>query len=180
MVPFNFHEFHFVMSRTMKEKLKNLDIYKKAGNLSGLIVKVLSVLTPAVRREHQWGKQRMSQYRSVSNDTEEIREHVHVYFPENVYREVKLMHADLNFFSIAQLIRGLLEFFLGLMEEYGDNVYQILEKLFSRWAKDAEKNRLTLSQYIRQLWRIIQHIPPQNRFINIYNQEFSPFWKIRL
>jgi hypothetical protein len=64
------HEFHFIITRSMKKCLKNLDIFtsstlEQCSNLSGIIVKVLSEFAPILKREHKWGKQRMSQYMCV-------------------------------------------------------------------------------------------------------------------
>jgi hypothetical protein len=174
------HEFHFVITRNMKKSLKNLDIFRGFRSLSGIIVKVLSLLAPVVKREHKWGEQRMSRYKPVSDNPDEIREHVHAYLPANLYRELKLIHQDLNFFSIAQILRDFLEVFLGLVEEYGDNILQELESMYKQWEKEIGKTRLTLRQYLRQLWKIVQHIPGKNRLLNVYDDHFSPFWILRL
>ena len=116
----------------------------------------------------------------VSGDPDEIREHAHVYFPEDEYRRLKLMHQDLNYFSIAQLLRSFLKFFIDLVKEYGENVYQKLKKWFNQWNEENNKNRLTLREFVRQLWKIIRHIPDQNRLVNVYNGQYSPFWVFRL
>jgi hypothetical protein len=133
-----------------------------------------------MRREHEWGKQRMSRYMLVNNDTDMKREHVHVYIPGSLYRQMKLLHQDLNFYSIAQLVRGLLEFYLTLVEEYGDDIFNQLKKVFMQWKREGEKTRLSQHEFLRQLWRIIQHLPGKNRLINIYNNQFAPFWIFRL
>ena len=57
------HEYHFVMDSCMKEKLQALNVNKGARGLSGVIVKVLLLLVPVIRKKHKWGKQRMSRYR---------------------------------------------------------------------------------------------------------------------
>ena len=174
------HEFHFVIARSMKKSLKKLDIFKGFRSFSGIIVKILSLLAPIVKREHNWGKQRMSRYMYVSFNPDEKREHVHAYLPVDLYRELKLIHQDLNFFSIAQILRVFLEVFLGLVDEYGDNVLQELERMYKQWEKETNKTRLTLCQYLRQLWKIVQHIPGKNRMLNVYDNHFSPFWILQL
>ena len=95
---------------------------------------------------------------------------------KNVYRQLKLIHQDLNFYSIAQLLRGFLEFFLDMEKEYGDGVLQELQKISKQWNNEDKENRLTLCEFIRQLWKIIQHFPGQEKLINIYNKQFSPVW----
>ena len=170
------HVFHFVMNRGMKKDLRNLDMFEKKGSLSGVIVKIFSLLTPLIKREHKWGEQRMSRYLPICNDPDEVREHVHVYFPGEVYRQLKLIHQDLNVYSIAQLLRGFLGFFLALVKKYGNNVFQELKKLFEQWKNEDGKNRLTPREIVRQLLLIIQHFSGKNRLINIYDRQFSPFW----
>ena len=170
------HVFHFVMDRGMKKTLKNLDIFKKSGSLSGVIVQIFSILAPLIKKEYKWGEQRVSRYLPVCNDPDEIREHVHVYFPGEVYRQLKLIHQDLNVYSIAQLARGFLGFFLVLVKKYGNNVFQELRRLFKQWKEEDSKIRLTLRQIVRQLLLIIQHFSGKNRLINIYDRQFSPSW----
>ena len=170
------HVFHFVVDREMKKNLKNLDMYEETGCLSGVIVKIFSLLAPLIKKEHKWGKQRVSRYLPVCDDPDEIREHVHVYFPGKVYRQLKLIHQDLNVYSIAQLVRGFLRFFLDLVNGYGNNVLHELKRLFKQWKEEDSKTRLTPRQTVRQLLQIIQHFSGKNRLINIYDRQFSPSW----
>ena len=174
------HEFHFIMDSNMKGELKDLKAYKEVGSLSGVIVKILLLLIPVLEREHKWGEQRFSKYRLVNEDPEIERTSVHAYMPDSMYRRLKLMHSDLNFYSIAQLTRGLLLFFLDLVKEYGDGVYNELRNIFKNWKMVDEKNKLTPWKFIRQLVKILQHLPAQNRLVNIYGGQFSPFWIFRL
>ena len=171
------HEFHFIITRSMKKCLNNLDRF---SNLSGIIVKVLSLLAPILKREHKWGKQRMSHYMPVCDNPDEIREHVHAYLPEGLYRELKLLHQNLNVFSIAQIVREFLGIFLGLYEKYGNHVFKELEKMYRQWDKETSKTGLTLRQYLRQLWKVLQHISGENRLVTVYNSHFSPYWTLRL
>ena len=116
----------------------------------------------------------------VSKNPDEMREHVHAYLPVDLYRELKLIHQDLNFFSIAQILRGFLEVFLALVEKFGDNILQELKSMYKQWEKEAGKTSLTLRQYLRQLRIIVQHIPGENRLLNLYDDHFSPFWIFKL
>ena len=164
----------------MKNSLMDLELYKKTGNLSGVITRIISLIASIVKREHKWGEQRNSRYLPVCSDPDEVREHVHAYLPGKMYRELKLMHTDLNIYSIAQLLRGFLRFFLDLVKEYGNKTIDVLQKLFRRWNKEKERTSLTLREVIRQLKRIIRHLPDQTGLINIYCKNFSPFWIFRL
>jgi len=176
----NVHDFHFVIDRETKKKLNSLDLFKKPKSLSGIMVRILQLLTPVIGKEHKWGKQRFSKYMAVCDNPKEIREHVHMYVPDELYRELKLLHQHLNFYSIAQLVRALVNFFLGLVEVYKNEVLQELEKIFARWRSEDAETRLTPRKFIRQLWKIIRFLPGKNRLVTVYNGEYSPFWVLRI
>ena len=174
------HDFHFVMDRGMKGRLAGLNLWRDCKGLSGVIVNILKVLSPLVRQEHRWGEQRKSRYKAVCPDPDEVREDMHVYLPEELYRELKLLHQDLNFFSIAQMVREFLEWFLGFVDGCAGDALTELEAMFSQWAEVEKDSKLTLCEYLRQLLRIIQHLPGKNRLVNIYNKDYSPFWIMRM
>jgi hypothetical protein len=174
------HDFHLIMDRKTKGRLADLNLWRDCRGISGVIVNILKEISPVVKQEHQWGEQRMSRYKAVCSDPDEVREHMHVYLPEELYRELKLLHQDLNFFSIAQMVREFLEWFLGFVAECKGDALTELKKIFSQWAEEEKNSRLTLRGYLRQLFRIIRHLPGKNRLVNIYNKDFSPFWIMRM
>ena len=180
MVLSQLHEFHFVLDRGMRKELMGLELYKRTGNLSGVIAKILILIGPVIKREHKWGEQRESRYLPVCEDPDEVREDVHAYLPVGFYRELKLMHADLNYYSIGQMVRDFLRFFLDLVKVYGENVFAELRKLFKRWKNENGNGRLTPREILRPLWRIIRHLPGQTGLITLHCSDFSPFWIFRL
>ena len=180
MTELSLHDFHCVLDRNMKERLRDLDIFKPARGVSGIVVRILQVLIPVIRKELKWGEQRMSKYMNVCDDPDVVRDHVHVYVPDGLYRELKLLHQGLNFYSIAQFVRGLLDWFLRFVEGCEGDILQELQKLFASWAAVKKETRLTLKGYMRQLFTIIQHLPGKNRLIALYNQNYSPFWVLRV
>jgi hypothetical protein len=174
------HEFHFVLSRSMREKLKNLSVFKTPMGFSKTVAKILEVLRPVIKVEHKWGEQRMSRYGCVSDDPDEPRDHVHSYLEEDVYRELKLIHQDLNFYSIGQIVRMFLDFFLELVKEHGKNVFSFLARNYKRWEKDAEEFRLTSREAARQLIDILPRIEGGNGNLTIYDHTFTPLYFLRL
>ena len=121
----------------------------------------------------------MSRYKAVCPNPDEVREHMHVYLPERLYRELKLLHQDLNFFSIAQMVREFLAWFLEFVDGCTGDAISELKTIFSQWAENEKNSRPTLCGYLRQLFRIIRHLPAGNRLVNIYDKDFSPFWIMR-
>ena len=180
MAVLKLHDFHLMMDVGMKGELMDLDIFREVGSLSGTIVKILRLISPVIRREHKWGDQRESRYMRVCEDPNEVRDEVHAYLPENLYRELKLLHADLNVYSIAQLLRGFLRFFLFMVGEFGADVYRELKRLFKSWKDLERKERLTPGRLKRQLGLILLHLTGKNRLVNVYSDDFSPFWIFRL
>jgi hypothetical protein len=174
------HDFHFIMDWEMKGRLRDLKFFRDSRGLSGIVVDILKMLSPVVKREHRWGEQRMSRYKAVCADPDEVRESVHVYIPEKLYRELKLMHQDLNFYSIAQMVREFLEWFLEFVDGCKGDVLEELQKMHTSWASEKKITRLTLREYMRQLFTIIRHLPGRNRLVTIYNKNFSPFWILRV
>ena len=94
--------------------------------------------------------------------------------------KLKLLHQDLNFFSIAQMVREFLEWFLEFVDGCAGDALAELKAIFSQWAEVEKDSRLSLCGYLRQLLRIIRHLPGKNRLVNIYNDDFSPFWIMRM
>ncbi|MBN2535912.1 MAG: hypothetical protein JXB88_23740 [Spirochaetales bacterium] len=174
------HEFHFVIGHRMRIRLEELDVFGELDNISGIVVKILSLLVPVIKREHDWGEQRDSRYEYVSPDLEEDRVHTHAYLPENLYRKIKLIHHDLNFFSLAQIVRFFIVVFFELVDEYKEDVLKELERMFKEWKKETKDNRLTLREYMRQLMIVVQHLRKGKRIITVYDHRFMPFWRLRL
>ena len=54
---------------------------------------------------------------------------VHCYMPEVLYRKLKQVKGDLNFYSIAQVVRELVRFFLWLFDRYGVGCLEILSRV---------------------------------------------------
>jgi hypothetical protein len=174
------HEFHFVIARSVREHLKELRVFKKSLGFSKTVEKILEVLRPVIKCEHKWGRQRMSKYWYVSDDPDEKRDHVHAYLDEDVYRELKLIHQDLNFFSIGQIVRGFLELFLELIDEYGDDVFKELKKIYKRWEVQVKDFHLTLDEYLRHLSQILPRIEGGNGHLSLYDDTFTPLMILRL
>jgi predicted metalloendopeptidase len=86
----------------------------------------------------------------------------------------------LNFYSIAQFVRELLEWFMEFVEGCEGDALHELQELFAHWATIRKETRLTLKDYMRQLLTIVQHLPGKNRLIVVYNQNYSPFWVLRV
>jgi len=109
----NTHELHFVVTSTMKEKLSNI-AKKENLSLSKLIVYVLQKFSDRVKKRYCFGVEDDNSYERIEADAS-----IHFYIPKEEYRFLKKIHADLNFFSMAKLIRAILEVFIEEYERMG-------------------------------------------------------------
>ncbi|HPP03617.1 MAG TPA: hypothetical protein PK351_02225, partial [Spirochaetota bacterium] len=88
---------------------------------------------PVLKRKHLFEKRRDKDYRFI-NATHRIR----IYIPEEVYNELKLVHDHINSFSIAILIRELLELYFAGIEVEGEEEFA---KRMEEWQKEIESLR---------------------------------------
>ncbi|HPP05456.1 MAG TPA: hypothetical protein PK351_11620 [Spirochaetota bacterium] len=107
------HELHFVVTSEMKEKLAKI-AKKENISLSKLILYVLQKFSDRIKKRYCFGCEDENAYERINADAA-----IHFYIPKEEYRFVKKIHADLNFFSMAKLIRTILEIFIKEYERMG-------------------------------------------------------------
>ncbi|HOL56692.1 MAG TPA: hypothetical protein PLD75_03930 [Spirochaetota bacterium] len=110
-------EFDFVLNKSLFDKIKYLK-EKKNKDLSVIVREIILLMIPILRKKHLYEKRRDKDYKFI-NATEKIR----VFLPEELYNELKLVHDQLNSFSIATLIRELLEIYFAGIETYGEEKF---------------------------------------------------------
>ena len=108
----NVHEYHFVLAAAMRKELDTLRLYGRTWCRSRLIVEIISLMDAVLEEKHFSQEQYASKYEQVDMDPSIVRQPVHVYLPRRIYRRLKLIHQDLDFYSIAQLMR-LIQAFAG-------------------------------------------------------------------
>ncbi|HOL57564.1 MAG TPA: hypothetical protein PK351_09545 [Spirochaetota bacterium] len=117
-------DFDFVINKDLFEKIKSLKEKTNIG-LSKLIREIIIFMIPFLRKKHLFEKRREKDYKII-NATHKIR----VYLPKEVYNELKMVHDQINSFSIATLVRELLETYFSGIENYGEkNFINIVSKL---------------------------------------------------
>ena len=174
------HRFHFVLGSELRKNLERLPLFDKEEGVSRLIERIIERFVPMLEKDHQRAEQKMSEYKLVSPDLRESREHMYVELPEVVYRLLKIMHQDCDYYSIAQIIRGYLELFLEYAGLYGEGTFEVLHKMFCKWQEKDNKNRLTTDEYLAQLRVFLSYLPGRNRLLTLYKWDYSPFKIFRL
>jgi len=134
------HDFHFVVNKKMREKLINYS-KKRRKSISKTILEIINIISGL------WNKndiccQDNNKYSKINWDS-----HIHLYLEESDYIKLKTLHSEYNVFSIAKLIRKMINSFFemfmhtnetnndkGIREERNSFIHKYvnnLERLFS-------------------------------------------------
>jgi uncharacterized protein (UPF0297 family) len=166
--------FHFKMDTQMMDKLTHLELFEKTQSMSGMIKRILMQLFTIIEEEDYNGIQRFSKYKLINDDKDIKRVRVVVRIPDFLYRRLKSLHDTLNYFSIAQLVRDLLSWYLKLVDEFGEKYGDELMRIVHRWVKFS-RNSEFLIKYIKQLLTFEGDIMDIIKAYNIYSLHFSPY-----
>ncbi|MBN2531304.1 MAG: hypothetical protein JXB88_00360 [Spirochaetales bacterium] len=166
--------FHFKMDTKMIDDLKSLDLFQKTRSMAVAINCILLQFFTVIEKEHMFGAQRESRYELINEDREVKRKHVTVSIPDYIYRRLKMLHDDLNFFSIAQLLRWLISGYVDFVKKYGDRWVRKLVTIIRRWQKDTKNSRFLLT-YINQLFECTSELTWIILKYAIYCLHFSPY-----
>jgi hypothetical protein len=173
------YKFHFKMDAEMMSNLSGLSMFKRLGNISRLIVRILTLLSPGMEEKHFKNEQMMSQYEFVSEDKDAERKNAFVYLPDRLYRQLKLMHQDLNYYSMAQVLRLVLRAFLDFVEVFGEDVESKLMAFYLQW-KAKRNSRKYEWKPVKELLHFIYQKPRISRLLTLYNNKFQPISFYRL
>ncbi|MBN2532278.1 MAG: hypothetical protein JXB88_05275 [Spirochaetales bacterium] len=166
--------FHFKIDILMMDELTELEIFQKTQNLSETICRILMQLFPVIEKEDMKGVQRLSTYKLINEDKNLKRKHIIVQIPDFLYRRLKCLHDVLNYYSMAQLVRDLLLWFLDLVRRFGDRYGEELMKVINEWVKTS-RNTQFLIKYIHQLLVFEDDIIRIIKIFNIYTLHFTPY-----
>jgi hypothetical protein len=132
-----------------------------------------------IEKEDYMGIQRFSKYKLINDDKNVKRVRVVVNIPDFLYRRLKSLHDVLNYYSMAQLVRDLLKWYLNLVDEFGEKYGDELMKFIYKWSSFSRDSRI-LTNYIRQLLTFTGDIIEITNFFDIYTTYFSPYRVFRL
>jgi hypothetical protein len=139
------HEFHFIAGEkifiTIEKISKEMD-----RSFSATIIIIYLYLIPFFEKNHLMAQEKESNIELVGSD-DEIRRHIHCYLPKDLYRKLKLFHQDMNTYSMAQIIRKMMQYFIIGYNKYGLNGFlERLKKVKDVW--DGMKNKFITSNKI--------------------------------
>ncbi|MBN2532844.1 MAG: hypothetical protein JXB88_08135 [Spirochaetales bacterium] len=166
--------FHFKMDTKMIDDLKILELFQKTRSLYETINRILLQFFAVIEKEHMFGVQRQSRYELINEDRNVKRKHVIVSIPEYMYRRLKMLHDDLNFFSIAQMLRWVISRYVDFVKRYGSRWVRKLVTIIRRWQKDTRNSHFLL-MYIHQLFELNTELVWIIQKYTLYCLHFSPY-----
>jgi len=136
-------KYDFMLNKTLLDKIKNL-AKKRSISLSCLMREIFEKIISILEKKHLKEKRREKDYPIVC-----ATNRVRVYLSKKLYNQLKLIHSHLNTFSMAVLVREILEeYFMGIEifgEEEFENKIEILknklEELKTRKALVVKKDK---------------------------------------
>jgi len=112
-------EFNFMINEELNNKLKD---YCEQRNIpcSKAINKIIKIMLPIIKKHHFFSKENNCKYKIII-----AVKKIHSHLDKRLYRELKLVHSNLNFYSIAILVRYLLKKFFELLEKKNGRVKSV-------------------------------------------------------
>jgi hypothetical protein len=165
------HEFHFVLNQKLYFKLlKKSKCLNK--DLSKTIVVAFEKLNTFIEKNHFISKEKGCKYKHLA-DKEEKLCHIHCYLPEHFYRKLKHIYNDLNVYSMAQILRKIIEFFLMGCSKYGDRCFlERLDEINKNWEMKKSIYRIEKRIFKRPMSQKIISFP---YCITVYGADSRPY-----
>jgi hypothetical protein len=147
------HELHFVINQQLYHDLRELSL-KLNKKLSTTIVFIFQHMGFLIEKNHFLANEKNSEYHFLPYPKEK-RIHIHCYLPEHQYRKMKLIHQDLNTYSLAQIIREIIIIFLKGCAKHGINSFlNRLNKISQDW-ENKKRHIMREKKFLKNNCRII-------------------------
>jgi hypothetical protein len=133
-------DFHIIITETMYREIKEIAAGMKTS-MSGAVIFLFKCFLPFGEKHQLKAKERDSKYELIG-DKNEKRYHLHVYLPLDSYRKIKQIHVHLNYYSMAQILRLKIKFFIMGIKKFGMELFlEKLKNIKKLWKEMKEKYR---------------------------------------
>jgi hypothetical protein len=164
------HDLHFVITKKdfelILEKTKEVD-----ECFSGVVRIMIFYMMPFIDLNWLKSKSRKSRYKVLDRNPKE-RFHIHCYVSEEIYQKFKTVHKDLDFYSMSQIVRLVVKYFLHGVRKYGyDGFIERLQNCKKKWNKKLKKfadKKITFGKQMRK------GSLKFNYFQTVYSTEYEP------
>jgi hypothetical protein len=132
------HDLHYVVIKKdfewIIEKAEELNL-----SISSFSRLMIFYMMPFIDLNWLKAKSRKSKYQILDKKPKE-RFHIHCYVMEEVYQRLKTVHKDLDYYSIGQIVRLVVKYFLHGVRKYGyEEFIKRLEKFKTQWDKKIKE-----------------------------------------
>ncbi|HOJ63192.1 MAG TPA: hypothetical protein PLE45_02115 [Spirochaetota bacterium] len=162
-------KYDFVLNKLLLEKIKNL-AKKRSISISFLMREIFKKIIPILEKKHLKEKRREKEYPIVC-----ATHRVRVYLPKKLYNQLKLIHSHLNTFSMAVLVREILnEYFFGV-ETFGEKEFENkIERLKRKLDELRERKAVVVKKGAGKIMSPdIPHEPhPDQYFLLTFDSKF--------
>ncbi|HOJ63828.1 MAG TPA: hypothetical protein PLE45_05355 [Spirochaetota bacterium] len=111
-------KFDFVVGDSLFNKIKNMAL-KRNIKFSTIIREIILKMVPVLEKKHFKEARRKKDYPVVM-----AAYRVKVFLPEKLYNELKMIHDHLNTFSMATLVREIIEAYFEGIERFGETEFE--------------------------------------------------------
>ena len=140
------YDLSIVINQEIKLKIEKYGKYFNSKRVSTILSKILSVLYPYLNYYHSISKDYIPKYEKINWDKK-----IHVCIDYKIYLILKKIYEDTNGYSMAYIIRRMIDFFDENIEKY-DNI-----EYFESWINDfcqIRKNNLKKRQF--DVWKYMK------------------------
>ncbi len=122
-------EFNFMIGKDLNDKIED---YCKEKNIirNKCLVIIFNMMIPLLKKEHFTGEEKGNKYQVFT-----AVKRIHLYIDEKIYRELKLVHSNLNFFSMASIVRFLIEEFFKRLKNSESDEKAVEREMREIWAE---------------------------------------------
>jgi uncharacterized Fe-S radical SAM superfamily protein PflX len=160
-------EFHFVMKRESLVKLENLAKRLKKS-VSSTIVDIFYNMSAYLEKKELSFKEESGKYGFLGND-DEARSHVHVYLPKDMHRKMKQVHNELDYFSMAQIMREIIEVYLTGCKIGIQRYKRRLSRTNKRWERMKK-------MFVKMKKRIVRHLSSNLSSFPLFSVTYDNFY----
>ena len=163
-------DFHFIIDRKTHKRLMKLSNQTKMS-ISSTVIHIFEKMTPYLEKKHIKFCENTGEY-SLISPSDNNRKSIHVYLPVEYHRKLKLLHMDLNYYSMGKILRE-------IIQEYLKGLFKSGLKLHVKKIENSLKNwKRTRSKFILQKKnKFIRHMSHKKHNPKIevtYDSRYSP------
>ncbi|HOJ64350.1 MAG TPA: hypothetical protein PLE45_08010 [Spirochaetota bacterium] len=134
-------KFDFVIGDFLFDKIKNLAEIKNI-KISTLVRDIILKMIPLLEKKHFKEARRKKDYPIVM-----ATHRIKVFLPERLYNELKVIHDHLNTFSMATLIREIMEAYFQSVEKLGEKEFEEMIKKLEDKIERIKKKRGSINKW---------------------------------